>query len=185
MRYDAAHRLRDAGTVGIIPTDTVYGLVARAHDPIAVHRLYRIKQRQGKPGTIIAADIEQLVTLGIKKRYLMSVAQYWPAPLSVVFPVDMSLEYLHEGINSVAVRIPTPVKLRELLMETGPLLTSSANPAGLPVSETIDEARAYFGDAVDFYIDNGRLDGRNPSTVIKVIDDAIEIIRQGAFTLPE
>lgn len=71
-----------ASAVGVIPTDTVYGLVARASDEAAVARLYSLKPRENKPGTIIAASIDQLVELGIKYRYLKAVEEFFYKPVA-------------------------------------------------------------------------------------------------------
>ncbi len=173
--------LNEPGAIGVIPTDTVYGLVARAADKEAVARLYALKSRENKPGTLIAANIEQLEELGLKHRYLKAVEQFWPGAVSVIIPAaDPALAYLHQGKMSLAVRIPADKKLNKLLQQTGPLLTSSANPPGKPEAGTIEEAKKYFGDKVDFYEDGGDLSDRQPSTVIRIIDDAIEVLRQGA-----
>jgi L-threonylcarbamoyladenylate synthase len=176
----------DNGAVGVIPTDTVYGLVARAVDESSVERLYALKQRDTKPGTVIAADLEQLESLGLKHRYLKAVEDFWPGAVSVIIPCsDPALKYLHRGKMSLAVRIPDDDKLRKLLAETGPLLTSSANQPGEPPATTTAAARQYFGDSIDFYEDGGDLSGRQPSTIIRIVDDAIEIIRQGAVKIDE
>jgi tRNA threonylcarbamoyl adenosine modification protein (Sua5/YciO/YrdC/YwlC family) len=181
-----AVQLETAGAVGVIPTDTIYGLAARAADETAVNRLYAVKSRENKPGTIIAASIDQLEELGLKHRYLKAVEQFWPASLSVIIPcADPALSYLHRGKMSLAVRIPANKDLRKFLQATGPLLTSSANHPGKPEAETIDQAKKYFGDEVDFYADGGNLAGHQPSTIIRIIDDAIEVLRQGAVKIDE
>lgn len=181
---EADKLLPQPGAVGVIPTDTVYGVVARAADDRAVERLYALKKRDAKPGTLIAADIGQLENLGLKHRYLKAVEQYWPGAVSVVLPVpDPALTYLHRGKMSLAVRVPADKDLRKLLKATGPLLTSSANQPGEPVAATVREAKDYFGDQVDFYVDGGDLSGRQASTVIRVVDDAVEVLRQGAVEL--
>jgi L-threonylcarbamoyladenylate synthase len=182
----AADSLAQPGSVGVIPTDTVYGLAARAADQAAVSKLYKLKNRDNKPGTIIAASIDQLEELGLKRRYLKAVEQFWPGAVSVVIPVaDPALEYLHQGKMSLAVRLPDDTKLQKLLTKTGPLLTSSANQPSQPVSTTIEQAKAVFGGQADFYEDGGDLSNRQPSTVIRIVDDAIEVLRPGAVTLPE
>jgi L-threonylcarbamoyladenylate synthase len=181
----ALQKLSASGAVGVLPTDTVYGLVARASDQAAVKRLYDLKLREGKPGTIIAASINQLEELGLKRRYLKAVEQFWPGAVSVIIPCGLELEYLHEGKYSLAVRIPDNENLRKLLEQTGALLTSSANHPGEPTAMTTDEAKNYFGDKVDFYEDGGDLSGHAPSTIIRIVDDAIEIIRQGAVKIKE
>jgi L-threonylcarbamoyladenylate synthase len=184
MSRNVEDLLQKPGAVGVIPTDTVYGIVARAADEAAVKRLYEIKHRSHKPGTIIAANREQLELLGLKHRYLKAVEQFWPGAVSVIIPIsDPRLEYLHQDQLSLAVRIPELSELHELLTHTGPLLTSSANLPGEPTAVDIDQAKAYFGDQVDFYEDGGDLSNRQASTLIRIVDDAIEVLRQGAVTI--
>lgn len=186
MFDEAAPKLLQAGAIGVLPTDTIYGVVARAADLAAVERLYALKHREHKPGTLIAASIAQLEELGIKHRYLKAVEQFWPGAVSVVIPAaDPALAYLHQGKMSLAVRIPDSPQLLRLLDATGPLVTSSANHPGEPPANTVNEARAYFGDEVDFYVDGGDTSGRAPSTVIRIVDDAIEVLRAGAVKIQD
>lgn len=176
--------LRKSGSIGIIPTDTIYGVVARAQDKNAVSRLYNLKNRERKPGTLIAANISQLESLGLKARYLKAVEQYWPGAVSVVIPcADPALEYIHQGKMSLAVRVPSNSNLQQLLEETGPILTSSANHPSEAPANTINKAKEYFGDQVDFYIEGGDLSRNEPSTIVRVVDDEIEILRQGAVKI--
>lgn len=179
---EAIRLLTMPGTVGVLPTDTVYGLACRAADKPAVKRLYALKNREDKPGTVIAANIDQLVELGIKASYLKAVEQFWPNPISIVIP-SHDLAYIHLGKQSIAMRVPKYEGLVSLLKRTGPLLTTSANLPGQPEATNLTQAKTYFEDAVDFYVDGGDLSGRKPSTVIRVIDDEVEVLRQGAVTI--
>lgn len=178
-------RLLQAGAVGVLPGDTVYGLMGQAGRPETVRQLFEIKQRENKPGTIIAASIDQLVSLGLKRRYMTAVEQYWPGSVSVVIPAGDDIEYLHQGLHGLAVRVPEGDQLQTLLQQTGALMTTSANLAGQPTATTIQEAQNYFGDAVDFYVDGGDISGRLPSTIVRVVDDAVEVLRQGAVRILE
>lgn len=171
------------GELAVIPGDTVYGVMGQAGRPDLAARLYEAKNREGKPGTLIAANIDQLVTLGLKRRYLVPVEQYWPGAVSVIIPCGPELEYLHLGVGGLAVRIPDDEQLLALLQQSGPLLTSSANLTGQPTAVTVDEARAYFGDTVDFYVDGSDLSGRLPSTIVRVVDDEVEVLRRGAVEI--
>lgn len=173
------------GAVGVLPTDTVYGLVCSALNEQSVQRLYELKSREMKPGTLVAASVEQLVDLGIPRRYLVAVQEYWPGAVSIVIPLGLKLPYLHQGKGSIAVRVPGDEKFRDLLMQTGPLLTSSANQPGKTPAVNINEAKQYFADTVDFYQDGGDLSGREASTIIRVVDDAVEVLRQGAVIIDE
>lgn len=184
VTLDKAIELIKAGKVGVMPTDTVYGLVARAADPMAVARMYVLKQRDHKPGTVIAASAEQLVELGVPKSHLDKVSKWWPNPLSVETPLGDNLSYLHQDTGRQGFRVVADETVRGVLEQTGPLVTSSANHPGKPGSVTVQEAIDYFGDAVDFYVDGGDLSGRAPSTIIKINDDdSIEIIREGAVRI--
>lgn len=174
-----------SGKVGVLPTDTVYGLVADAHNPEASAKILEIKGRPLKPGTLIAADIHQLAELGIKLRYLKAVEQYWPNPISIVLPMGPELEYLHSGVRSLPVRIPAYKPLLELLKQTGPLITTSANLPDEPTVLTIEEAVKIFGERLDFYVDGGNLSGNLSSTIIRIVDDAVEVLREGAVKIDE
>lgn len=172
-----------AGAVGIIPTDTLYGLSSSALNPSAVAKMYHIKQRENKPGTLIAASIDQLVELGIPRRYLTPVAHLWPNPLSIVVPANDSLAFLHLGLQSLAIRIPNDPNLLRILEQTGPLATTSANMPGEPFATTVQQAYDIFGETVDFYVDGGDYSNHAPSTVVRVVDDAIEVLREGAISI--
>lgn len=173
----------NSGKVAVMPTDTVYGVCARAADEKAVEKLYALKSRDRKPGTVIAASIDQLVDLGIKRRYLTAVQQYWPGPISIEIPHN--IEYLNQATGRQAFRIVADDKLANLLDQTGPLVTSSANLPGEPPANNIEEAKKYFGDKIDMYIDGGDLSDEKPSTLIRVVDDIVEVIREGAVKIDE
>lgn len=169
------------GKVGILPTDTLYGLVAKASDESAVSRLYALKHRERKPGTLIAANVEQLIALGLDAGTVDEVAYLWPNPLSIVLPI-LGLDYLHQGVNELAVRVVADPKLQELLKITGPLMTSSANNPSEPSSTTVLMAQDYFGNSVDFYVDGGDLSSREPSTIIGFKNGELVVYREGAIS---
>lgn len=170
------------GKVGVMPTDTVYGLVASAADRQAVERFYALKNREQKPGTLIAAHIDQLLQLGVDQHDIDTVSQWWPNPLSAVLRVN-SNDYLHQGVGTLAMRVVADETIRRLLESTGPLITSSANQPGEPPATTVDDAFAYFGDTIDFYVDGGLIDSALPSTIIRPGASGIEILRQGSISL--
>jgi L-threonylcarbamoyladenylate synthase len=177
-------QLLQNGAVGVLLTDTVYGIVALASDPAAVAHLYRAKHREGKPGTVIAANTEQLADLGIDQAYLDKVAHLWPNALSIILPDHQELAYLDQGKHSLAVRVPAHEAMQRLLRQTGPLLTSSANMPGEPPASTITEAKDYFGETIDFYVDGGTVPASVPSTLVRLAGNGnIELLRQGPVHL--
>jgi len=173
-----------AGGVGVLPTDTIYGLVARAGDRQAVERLYALKHRERKPGTLIAASQSQLVALGLDAGMINKLAHLWPNPLSIVVPAIPELDYLDQGLGDIAARIPADQNICNLLQETGPLLTTSANLPGEEPSLNLEQAQGYFGDAVDFYVDGGERRG-SASTVMRYRNGHFETLRQGTITVDE
>jgi L-threonylcarbamoyladenylate synthase len=179
-------KLLRSGAVGVLPSDTVYGLMAVAANEQAVQRVYRLKQRKDRPGTVVAAaNVAQLADLGLKERYLKAVQNYWPGAISVLIPHSEPSYLTDPDSKAVAVRIPDYPEFKKLLEQTGALQTSSANLTGQPVANTVAEAQAVFGDQVDFYVDGGDLSGKPPSTVIRIVDDAIEVLREGAVKIDE
>ena len=180
LENSALHKLLINGAVGVLLTDTVYGLVACATNAEAVARLYTLKNRHQKPGTLIAANIDQLVDLGIKRAYLKAVEQFWPGPVTIVVPTsNQDFAYLRQDSTSIAVRVSADENLNKLIIACGPLLTSSANTPGNVPAVTITEAQRYFGDQADFYVDGGAAVDRQLSAIVRMVDDALEVLRPG------
>ncbi len=171
------------GGVGVIPTDTVYGIVTQVNNPESVKRLYLLKSRDCNPGTIIASNKKQIADMGVAPRYVKMASVFWPNPISVVVPVGDSLSYIHLGKKSLAFRIVADPEIARLLDITGPLLTSSANHPGQKVADTINEARDYFGNLVDFYIDGGDLSGALASTIMKIDETGVQMLRKGSVVI--
>jgi len=74
--------------------------------------------------------------------------------------------------------MPAPKSLRNLLFKTGPLIAPSANTEALPPSRNIAEAKKYFGNKVDLYIDGGEIVGQ-PSQIIRLnTDGTIVVLRE-------
>ena len=172
-------RLIKEGSIGILPTDTVYGLVCSAFNPDSLSRVNGLKGREIRKGVVIAANIDQLVSIGLKKRYLKAVEEYWPGPVSVVIPCSNVVNNLDLGTHYMGVRIPDHQELLKLLDETGPLVTSSANMTGETPVNNIELAESAFGDKLDFYVDGGDYSNKEPSALIQIVDDAVEVIRPG------
>ncbi|HMT19144.1 MAG TPA: L-threonylcarbamoyladenylate synthase [Candidatus Saccharibacteria bacterium] len=161
----------EQGSVVVLPTDTVYGLACSVFNPQAVNAMYNLKNRDGKPGTVIAADTKQLLALGFPADEIACAEMYWPAPVSVILSAPDSLVHLHMGLRSLAVRIPVDEQLRMLLKETGPLATTSANFAGEPTVTSVQQAKELFGEKIALYVDGGDLSGRTPSQIIRITKD--------------
>lgn len=164
-------RLLSGGGVGILRTDTLYGIVARADDEQAVERIYRLKDRDAaKSPIVLISSLEQLFDQPNKATRLLA-NEVWPGKVSIIIPSSHAPSWIVRGNGSVAYRQPADESLRQLLSLTGPLVAPSANPEGEPPAMTIDEAINYFGDDVDFYIDEGEVIDATPSQLLRLTSD--------------
>lgn len=182
MRSDIVKILQQGG-VGILPTDTIYGLVGSAGNKETIKRIYKLRKRNlKKPMIILIGALSDLKLFDIKidndlKKIL---SRAWPGKVSVILPCPhKKFSYLHRGTKTLAFRLPKTLKLRNLLKITGPLVAPSANPEGLPPAKTIGEAKRYFAKTIDFYLNNGKIESL-PSTLIRIENKKVKILRRGA-----
>jgi L-threonylcarbamoyladenylate synthase len=184
-QMDIAIETLRAGRPIVVPTDTVYGIGVLPAVPGSIDEIYRIKGRPAhKPIPVLGpsrSTLEEVVVFSDAASALAD--RFWPGPLTIVLPRQFTFAADLGGTGKqedVAVRIPEHDVCLELLRRAGPLAVTSANPSGREPARSVDEARSYFGDAVDVFIEGGRCDGA-PSTVVRLVD-GLEILREGAVT---
>lgn len=179
---DEIVRLLMHGKVGVLPSDTIYGLSARALDKTAVQRLQSLKDRSAhKPFIILISDLKMLDLLSISLDQAKHAMEYWPGALSVILASDAP-DFLTRGTGSLAVRMPDSSDLTVLINQVGPLVSTSANLEGEAPARNVTEAREIFGEKLDFYVDIGEL--KNPPSTLAVIDDGkLKVVRQGAVKI--
>lgn len=169
--------LHDGG-VGVGPTDTIYGLLAQADNQEAVERVYKLKTRNpSKPCIVLVERPEQLADYGVDKEYIEKAKPYWPAPVTLVLPTKSAPDYLTRGHDSLAFRMPDSIALRKLISVAGTLIAPSANPEGMLPSLSVNQAKAYFGDEVDFYVGSNQPIDASASTILKLTGDSVEQLR--------
>lgn len=175
------------GKIGVIPSDTIYGIVGFALKPDVVEDIYRLRGRTpNKPMIILVSDLNDLnhfnILLTEEQRNFLK--KNWPNPLSVVLScTSEKFGYLHRGKKSLAFRMPKNDDLLKILKKVGPLVAPSANFEGQKPSETIAEAKKYFADKLSFYVEGGKLKLK-PSTVIRLFEDGTRIVlREGSFKI--
>lgn len=173
------------GKIGIMPTDTIYGIVGIALNRKTVEKIYKLRKRSfDKPMIILISDISDLTKFDIllSNNQEIFLKKIWPNSVSVVLPAfAKKFKYLHRGKNSLAFRMPKNDKLLQILKSTGPLVAPSANFEGEKNAENIEEAKSYFGDDVSFYLGEGEVKSK-PSSIIELIKDGkFKLIREGIF----
>lgn len=177
----AAEIIRGNG-IGIIPTDTIYGITCSALSKKAVNEVYRLRKRSsGKPIIVLIGSVSDLKKFGVVPDAVNNklLAKLWPGPVSVILPCKTAkFSYLHRGKKAIAFRLPASAPLRRFLKRTGPLIVPSANFEGKAPASTIKEAQKYFGANVDFYIDGGKMKSK-PSTLVSIKSGKVSIMRKG------
>ena len=165
--------LLQPGQVAVVRTDTLYGLVASVNDQEAVEKVYRLKGRDfTKPCIVLVADKSQIGEYG---DLVAEVIGRYEGAVTVVVPKTVEPIWITRGGETVAYRIPKDEGICELLKQTGPLIAPSANPQGLPPAKSIEEARQYFGNEIDVYLDGGILTKEmRPSKIIIIDEQGLE-----------
>ena len=174
------------GAVVLMPTDTIYGLHALALDEQAVARVAEIKGREEtKPFVVLAASVDQLQVLGIsaERDVVDALASIWPAPLTAILPLRASIP-ASRGALTLAVRIPALEWLRELILRTGPLVSTSANRSGEPAIESPALLARELQDRLDAIVDGGLRSGE-PSTIVDLTSAEPHILRDGEHSFTQ
>lgn len=185
---DAAMLLRGGGLVAV-PTETVYGLAARADSDEAVASIYRAKGRPDfNPLIVHVADLAQAERLAsFEDRARALAARFWPGALTMVLPRrdDAPLAAaVTAGLPTVALRCPAHPAMRALLAATGlPLAAPSANRSGGVSPTSAAHVASSLGGRVDFILDGGDCAAGIESTIIALRgDDGWQLLRPGPIT---
>lgn len=159
-------------------TDTLYGLLARASDPVAVERVYQIKGRDADKSPIVLIANQSDLYDQPSQKLVNLMGEKWPGKVSIIVPSLNAPVWLRRDNGSVAYRLPDDEALRQLISQTGPLIAPSANPQGMPPASNVDQARQYFGEQIDIYIDGGQVEDSSPSQILGISrDDVVQRLR--------
>jgi len=170
-----------AGGVAVLRTDTIYGIVARADDKEACDKVFEIKNRNADKSCIVLIADDRQMWDGVSRAIYQQSKQYITDgyPTSMIVPIGgHTPRWIHHLDQTVAFRIPSTVPwLMELLRETGPLIAPSANPQGQTPATTIAQAKSYFGEQVDVYVDGGPVETSEPSHLYRFTGSSVERLR--------
>jgi len=179
------------GQVLAYPTETFYGLGVDIRNPEAVAALFRLKGREAaKAISVLVASRNQFqaMALGITSKILNIINNFLPGPLTLVLPAtpDVPTTLQSEGAW-VGLRWSSHPVAQALVEAFGsPITTTSANPSGEPSARDPEALRHYFGSRDDvFLLSGGVLPPSLGSTVIKVQQDRLELLRAGDIAFPQ
>jgi L-threonylcarbamoyladenylate synthase len=187
---EAAGRIR-AGEPVAFPTETVYGLGANALDPVAVARVFAIKDRPAfDPVIVHVADADALG--GIVEpadladpRVAALIERCWPGPLTLVLRKRPAIPgIVTAGLPTVGVRMPDhPVALALIRAAGMPIAAPSANPFGKVSPTRVEHVVGQLGGAVGLVLDGGPCRVGVESTVLLLAEGAATLLRPGGLPL--
>ena len=178
------------GGIVIFPTETVYGIGTNGLDKEAIKKLYEVKQRPlNKPISLLVSNIEMVeqVAKNISKLEYKIMQNFFPGPLTIILEKkDIVPDILTANTNTVGIRMPSGEIARKLIEYAGvPIATPSANISGKPSGTNIKDIQKDFAGKVDCFIDNGESKLGIPSTIIRVINNEVHILRQGSISMEQ
>ena len=168
------------GGIVLMPADTIYGLHALADHADAIQRIVDMKGRgEDKPFVVIGSSIDQFEQLGatFSKATRAILESLWPGPLTAIVPLLAPIA-ASRGASTIAVRVPALDSLRELLEETGPLASTSANRSGEPPVVDPKSLPLDLKDAIDAIVDAGPREGK-ASVIVDFTGAEPRLIRDG------
>ncbi len=183
VSYMAAEILSAGGLV-VSPTETRYGILARADRREVLEKLYRAKARDiNKPTSLLVGQPGDIGRMGrINDPAKLLIGAFMPGPLTLVLAALK--EWFPPAVvdGKIGIRCSSLPFVRGLVAALDmPLTATSANRAGGAECGSIDEIEKDFGDEIDLYIDAGTLTGRT-STVADCSGDEVVILREGAIS---
>jgi L-threonylcarbamoyladenylate synthase len=185
----AAKIIREGGLVAF-PTETVYGLGADALNPLAVARIFEVKNRPSfDPLIVHVADARQaeILVKKIPPQALKLMEKFWPGPLTLVLPKSPAVpDIVTSSLPTVAIRVPKHVMALALIFESGrPIAAPSANRFGEVSPTTAAHVRQSLGEKVDLILDGGPCSVGVESTVLSLVESKPVLLRPGGVSLEE
>jgi len=177
------------GRIVAFPTETVYGLGADAFNPIAVAKIFELKERPAfDPLIVHISETGEYLKLAsdADERVPLLASRFWPGPLTIVLPKNITVpDIVTSGLPTVGIRMPDNEIALALIKSAGcPVAAPSANKFGRVSPTTAAHVKKYFPD-IDYIIDGGKTRVGIESTVIRLTEKGFQIVRHGIITKEE
>lgn len=173
-----------------LPTETVYGLAADATNPDAITAIYETKGRpRFNPLICHMADLAMAERHAVFDPLSRRLAErFWPGPLTLVLPLKEG-SGIHPlataGLDTVGVRVPLGFSGRVIAAFGRPLAAPSANVSGRVSPTAASHVAADIGDRIDLILDGGASGVGVESTIVKVEDGTVRLLRPGGVAAEE
>ena len=175
----------EAGRAVILPTETVYGIFAKALDQEAVDYIYELKRRPREKALNLNVADEEDVRIYSKNQpsYLTKLIEsFLPGPLTIILQANEKVpEWIHSGMSTVGFRMPAHPKTLELIRKYGPLVGPSANLSGHASGTKYEAIIKEFDQVIPGFEDDAFLTGQD-STILDISGSKARILRQGSIT---
>ena len=173
--------LREGGVI-VYPTDTIYGIGCDIMNKKAIEKIYRIKGRdKNKPFSFICSDLKNISDYAKVSNYAYkTMKRLLPGPYTFILEGSrMVPKIMLTKRKTAGIRVPDHAICLNLVQELGhPIISTSASMPDGEIFMDPSLLHDYFGSNIDLVIDGGPVSD-NPSSVVSLIDDTPEIIREG------
>jgi tRNA threonylcarbamoyl adenosine modification protein (Sua5/YciO/YrdC/YwlC family) len=171
------------GKIIVYPTDTIYGIGCDILNQKAVQTIQKIKNRKKqKPLSIICADLKDISRWALVSNWQYKILKkHLPGPFTFILKASKEAPKILQDSKrkTIGIRIPNNEICLSIVKSLGnPIITTSVNESGNQNYANPDEIKRDWFGKVDLILDAGEINGE-ASTVISLIDDQAEIIRQG------
>lgn len=175
----------EKGRAVVLPTETVYGLFAKALDEKAVDHVYQLKRRpRDKALNLNVASLDDILNFSNNQpTYLQQLVEsFLPGPLTIILEANDKVPYwVNSDLTTVGFRMPSHPVTLDLIREFGPLIGPSANISGQASGVSFKEILKDFDQVVLGLEDDAFLTGQD-STILDLSGGKVKILRQGAIT---
>jgi tRNA threonylcarbamoyl adenosine modification protein (Sua5/YciO/YrdC/YwlC family) len=177
----AVEILKDGGIIAY-PTDTIYGFGCDMYNKKAIQRIYQIKKRDPqKPFSFICSDLKNISLYAqVTNQAYKIMKKYLPGPYTfILLGTKLVPKIMVTKRKTVGIRVPNNNICLALVKTLGnPIISTSVGLSGGEVFSDPSLIEETFGAQIDVTIDGGLLTNQ-PSTIISLIDDEVEVIREG------
>lgn len=178
------NKVLDEDGVIIFPTDTVYGIACNCYSIDGLNKIFSFKNRPlSKPINVLTDSIEKIkmVSNGLKEKEIELIEKYLPGDLTIIVDKNERVpDLLTANLKTVGVRIPNhKIALKILENYPYPLATTSVNLVGLSPGMEVSDFIEEFKNKVDIIVDGGKSPIGLPSTIVRIENDSLKILREG------
>lgn len=175
----------------VFPTETVYGIGGNALSESVIKKIYNIKKRpQEKALNILVKNKEEIEKYAYISNELEEkiIDNFMPGPITIILKKRKSQisDLLTANNDTIGIRISDNNIVKRILEKCNlPIAAPSANVSGKPSSIRLEEIKPDFDNKVEAFIDGGVCSENIPSTIVKVVDGQVKILREGVISIED